>query len=129
MELDEKITGETSEPGTARIVIRDAKYIFTPRPEIEHIIHGIVTRGSVNLFVGMYGSKKTWSLISAAVCSSLNREWVGHMVKQGNVLIIDEESGDERLSRRLAMAIRGEYGTEETSPFLCKSRSIQLAQE
>ncbi len=32
--------------------------------------------------------------------------------KQGNVLIIDEESGNERLSRRLAMAIRGELADD-----------------
>jgi hypothetical protein len=114
MKLDEKITGEETKDETPRYIIRDAKYVLTPRPPIESIIQGIITKGSVNVLVGMFGSKKTWSAISAAVCDALAKEWLGHAVKQGVVLIIDEESGDERLSRRLAMALRGEVGSETT---------------
>jgi hypothetical protein len=97
-----------------RYVIRDAAYALQPRPPIEHVIQGFAARGSVNLMVGRFGTKKTYILLSASVHVALGKMWLGLMVQPGNVLIIDEESGDERLSRRLGMAIRGELGDEST---------------
>lgn len=91
-----------------RYVIREMDYFLQQRPPIEQIIENLVTAGSVNVWVGKYGSKKTWSLISAAVCVAAAKEWLTHTVKGGTVLIIDEESGEERLSRRIGMALRGE---------------------
>jgi len=117
MDLEKELAGKSTEGQEAkppRYTIRDAKYILTPRPPIESIIQGIITRGSVNVLVGKFGSKKTWSAISAGTCVALRKAWLGYSVMPGNVLIIDEESGDERLSRRLAMAIRGEMGGEST---------------
>ena len=68
-ELLMDIAGKSEKP--PRYIIRDAKYILTPRPPIESIIEGIITRGSVNVLVGKFGSKKTWSAISAGACVAL----------------------------------------------------------
>jgi hypothetical protein len=126
-ELLMDIAGKAEKP--PRYVIRDAKYILTPRPPIESIIEGIITRGSVNVLVGKFGSKKTWSAISAGACVALSKVWLGHPVKQGNVLIIDEESGDERLSRRLAMAIQGELADESIPIYYISLAQFNLYRE
>ncbi len=126
-ELMMDIAGKSEKP--PRYIIRDARYILTPRPPIESIIEGIITRGSVNVLVGKFGSKKTWSAISAGTCVALSKDWLGHPVKQGNVLIIDEESGNERLSRRLAMAIRGELADESIPIYYISLAQFNLFRE
>jgi RecA-family ATPase len=62
------------------------------------------------MFFGEPGSKKTFAMLSLAVCVALGKTWLGFMVKPCKVLIIDEESGERRLALRLGAAIRGELG-------------------
>jgi hypothetical protein len=97
-----------------RFVIRDAAFFLQPREPIEQIIGKIVAKGSVNTLVGKYGSKKTWFALWAAVCVALHKPCLGFPTTQGTVLLIDEESGEERLSRRMGMAIRGALGDKYT---------------
>lgn len=97
-----------------RFVVRNAAFALLPRPPLEWIVEKMLTAGSVSVFYGEPGSKKTYSLLSLAVCVGLGKPWLGFNTKQGKVLIIDEESGEDRLSLRLAAAIRGELGTEKT---------------
>jgi hypothetical protein len=97
-----------------RYVIRTAADALTPRPPIEFLIDGVLSKGSLNVWVGKFGSKKTQSIISAAVCTALGKPWLGFNTQQCVNLIIDEESGDDRLSRRLGMAIKGELGGPDT---------------
>ncbi len=64
------------------------------------------------MFYGEPGAKKTWALLSLAVCVALGKTWMGFAVKPRKVLIIDEESGDEWLTNRLEAAIQGELGDD-----------------
>ncbi|MFC2052844.1 AAA family ATPase [Chloroflexota bacterium] len=97
-----------------RYVIRNASYALSPHPPIEWIVEQLISEGSVSLFYGDPGSKKTYALLSLAVCVALGKSWLGFLVNQCKVLLIDEESGERRLSLRLAAAIRGELGDENT---------------
>jgi len=101
------------EPTRPRYTIRNAAYAMLPQPPIEYLIDRLITSGSVNVFFGEPGSKKTYSMISLAVCAAMGRDWlefgIGTPVK---VLIIDEESGERRLTSRLADTIRGELALD-----------------
>jgi hypothetical protein len=114
VEKQDTIVEETAGEFPPRYVIRDAAFVFSPQPPIEWILDQLISTGSVNLFYGEPGSKKTYALLSLAVCVALGRPWLGFLTITQRVLIIDEESGERRLTLRLAAAIRGEFGDENT---------------
>lgn len=94
-------------PKAGRYQVRGLDFYLQERPPIPYQIQNLITAGSVNVWVGMFGSKKTWSAISACMAVAANLTWLGMEVQQSTVLFIDEESGEDRLSRRMAMAYRG----------------------
>lgn len=96
-----------------RYEIRGIDYILEDHPPIQYIINKIVEEASVNIWVGKFGSKKTWAAISAAVCVAAGKEWLELETKQSSVLIIDEESGERRLAYRIKQALAGELITEK----------------
>lgn len=103
-----------------RYAIRNASYALSPHPPIEWIVEQLISEGSVNLFYGDPGTKKTYSMLSLAVCVALGKSWLGYVTKPRQVLIIDEESGDRRFALRLGATIRGELGDESTPiQFVC----------
>ncbi len=87
--------------------IRKDTDAMKPQPPIDYIIDTLITNASINVFYGEPGSKKTYSTLSMAVCVANGKDWLGFKTKQSPVLIIDEESGEKRLSRRLNETIRG----------------------
>ncbi|MDR3577229.1 MAG: AAA family ATPase [Anaerolineaceae bacterium] len=97
-----------------RFTIRNAAFAFQPQADLEWIVDKLISARSVNLFYGEPGAKKTFSLLSLAVCVALGKDWLGYGVKQRKILIVDEESGERRLTLRLRSAIRGELGDENT---------------
>lgn len=97
-----------------RYVIRNAAYVLQPQEPLEWLIRDLITKGSVSVFYGEGGSKKTYSLLSLAVCVALGKTWLNFDVIPCKVLFIDEESGERRLRLRLAAAIRGALGDEST---------------
>lgn len=97
-----------------RWIIRTAADALAPQPEVEYILKGLIIAGSVNLFYGEPGSKKTYAMIALAVCVASGLPWLEFGVDPCKVLIIDEESGDRRLLRRLGEALRGEELGPET---------------
>lgn len=100
-------------PGRARYIVRDAKYALQPQPPVEPIVEGVINHGDIGVPYGEPGSKKTYAFVcSLAVCVASGKDWVGFKTHRTKVLIIDEESGERRLSRRLAEAIRGELCDE-----------------
>lgn len=104
---------DEEEAKRTRYIIRNAAYALQPQPPIEYIIDKLISAGSVSLFYGEPGSKKTYALLSMAVCVALGKSWLGFTVTPRKVLIIDEESGERRLTLRLGAAIRGELGNED----------------
>lgn len=97
-----------------RWIVRTAADALAPQPPVEYVLKGLITAGSVNLFYGPPGSKKTYAMIAQAVCVASGLPWVEFGVEPRKVLIIDEESGERRLLRRLGEALRGEELGPET---------------
>ena len=97
-----------------RIVRRTAADALQPQPPIDWVIEKLFSAGSLSVLVGAPGTKKTYSLLSAAVCVALGKPWLNFPTKQGKALIIDEESGERRLARRLGEVLRGENGGADT---------------
>jgi len=87
--------------------VRNDAYAIQPQPPIDYIIGELITNSSLNVFYGEAGSKKTYSALSMAVAVANGKDWLGFTTKQSPVLIIDEESGEKRLSRRLNETMKG----------------------
>ena len=89
-----------------------ASEALQPQPPIDWIIgddsHGLLTSGSVGLMAGDGGIGKTFVALDLCVAKAMGRgQWLGFALAPGPVLLIDEESGDRRLKRRLADVIGG----------------------
>jgi hypothetical protein len=97
-----------------RYVLRNASFALSDLPPIEWIVGEMISAGSVSMFYGEPGSKKTYALLSMAICVAMGKPWLGQDVKPCKVLIVDEESGERRLALRLGLALRGEFGDENT---------------
>ncbi len=105
-----------------RYVIHNAAYALQPQPPVEEVVEGLIHRGDLILPYGESGSKKTYAMLSLAVCVNLGKDWLGFKTTKTKVLIIDEESGERRLSRRLGEAIRGELGNENINlEYVCRA--------
>lgn len=91
-----------------RYVVRTAADALQPQPPLSWLVDGIITRGSLSIFFGEPGAKKTYSLLSLAVSASIGKSWLGMNTKLCKVLVIDEESGEKRLSLRIGQVLRGE---------------------
>jgi RecA-family ATPase len=87
--------------------IRNDEYAMQPQPPIDYIVSDLITNSSLNVFYGEAGSKKTYSALSMAVAVANGKEWLGFSTKKAPVLIIDEESGEKRLSRRINETMKG----------------------
>lgn len=87
--------------------LRNDEYAIQPQPPIDYIIGDLITNSSLNVFYGEAGSKKTYSALSMAVAVANGKDWLGFSTKKSPVLIIDEESGEKRLSRRLHEVMMG----------------------
>jgi hypothetical protein len=109
-----------------RYNLRDAAFALQPREPIAHVVEHLITRGSVIAWVGKFGSKKTWIAIFLAVCVALGKAFLGKPTNGGSVLIIDEESGEDRLSRRLAAALRGMNGDGNTPVYFVSLAQFNL---
>ena len=97
-----------------RFVVRTAADALKPQAPLEWIVDRIISKGSVNIFYGDPGAKKTYALLSMAVCIAKGKPWLELTVIPCKVLFIDEETGEKRLSLRIAAALRGELAGEDT---------------
>ncbi|MCX6057761.1 MAG: AAA family ATPase [Chloroflexi bacterium] len=93
---------------------------FQCRPPITWIIDNFISAGSVNVFYGDAGSKKTWALLDMAVCVARGADWLNFKTTQSNVFIVDEESGRKRILDRMEHVARG-HSYDETVPVFCHS--------
>jgi hypothetical protein len=104
--------GECEEGKPPRYIRRNAAFALSDLPPMDYIVEPVIPSRSVGMFFGDPGTKKTYTMADLAVCVALIKRWLGYQVKGCKVLIIDEESGELRLARRLGAAIRGEGGDE-----------------
>jgi DNA-binding MarR family transcriptional regulator len=111
-----------TEPTAApdRFTIRWADSVYDQAPPLEFLVgmdrNGLITKGSVNLLVGEGGSKKTWAALDLAVCVAMGTNWLDFPTQQSAVLIVDEESGERRLKRRLFETLSGHLVKREDAP-------------
>lgn len=96
----------------SRFRLKTAKDVYQPREERKFIIEQIIQSGTLSIWVGAFGSKKSLSAIIASVCVALGKDWIGQKTIQSPILFIDEESGDWLLEERFEHAINGENGNE-----------------
>ncbi len=90
-----------------KVVIHTAAEAMKPQPPIKWIVEGLFSEGSVSLVVGEGGSKKTYMMLDCGICVALGQPWIGMATTKSKVLIIDEESGNRRMKRRLYELIKG----------------------
>jgi hypothetical protein len=109
-----------------RYTLRGIDYILEDHPPTPQIIEKIIDEASVNVWVGKWGSKKTWSFLSAAVCVISGKQWLGLKTEQCPVLIVDEESGDRRLALRIKQALAGELITDSPPIYFMSNAQINL---
>jgi len=95
--------------------VRNAAFALENQQPSEYIVQNLFGKGSVSVIPGAPGTKKTYSLLSCGVCVAMGEPWLRFNTKKSNVLFVDEESGEKRLSRRLGEVLRGEFGDETTA--------------
>lgn len=101
-------------------IVHDAREALEEQPPEEWIIENLITAGSVSVFYGAPGSKKTWSLLSMAIHVAIGKDWLGFKTQPVKVLVIDEESGEARFKRRLNKALNGALTGEDIQlKFVC----------
>jgi hypothetical protein len=94
-----------------------------PLPPVGYVVEGVFAEGSVNLIVGEPGSKKTFTMLDCGVSVSIAEKWLNFQTRKSVVLIIDEESGERRLKRRLAGVMRGHSIPKGKAKIFCTSLS------
>jgi hypothetical protein len=73
-----------------------------PQPAIPYQVGPFIARGEVDMLVAQGNSLKTWLAFSIALAVATGRPWLGqYVVLRGRVGILDFESGDYEIVRRL----------------------------
>lgn len=103
-----------------RYEILSAVDALQPQPPIEWVVDGLISAGSVNVFYGEGGSKKTWALLDMGICVARGDSWLNFKTQAGGVLVIDEESGRRRITRRIGEVLRG-HNADSDTPVYCIS--------
>jgi putative DNA primase/helicase len=86
-----------------------AELLARPVVPVEWLVAGIIPVGGRAIFSGMPGVGKTWLLLDLARAVALGRKWLGEFaVRQGRVLLVDEENSESLLQRRLKLLMSQE---------------------
>lgn len=101
---------EEAKNSLPRYQVYDGADTLLPRAPRKWVIEELVLERSLNLWVGKFGSKKTWSMLDAAVCAALGEEWVGYKTDPVNVMYFDQDMGIDNLMEYLGRTIRGHLG-------------------
>lgn len=96
------------------LLVHTAGEALQPQPPPDWIVENLFEAGAVCCFFGDGGAKKTYSLLSMAVCVASGLPWLQFKTHKSPVLFVDEESGRARFLRRLGEVLRGEDCGEDT---------------
>jgi DNA-binding HxlR family transcriptional regulator len=97
--VSKQLNGENQSEG---FVWHTADEALQPLAPIGWIVEPIFSAGSVNIVFGAAKSKKTYVMMDCLVAIARGAsQWLNYKVKQCPVLIVDEESGERRMKRRL----------------------------
>ncbi|MBM4424999.1 MAG: AAA family ATPase [Chloroflexi bacterium] len=115
--LTERILAhDPSTPKPQRFIVHSAADALKPQPPIDWIVERLFSAGSVAVVFGDGGSKKTYSMLDMSVCVAGGLHWLDFPTTQSAALFVDEESGNRRLSRRIAETLRGHCVNEDSPP-------------
>jgi hypothetical protein len=121
---------EAEEPTDNRFRLSWVDCVFDAAAPLEFLVgdetNGLITKGSVNLFVGAPGAKKTWAALDLAVCVAMGMNWLDFPTRQTSVLIVDEESGERRLKRRILETLNGHLVKRDDAPPIAYTSLAQL---
>lgn len=110
----------------ATINLKSAFHAMQPLPDIKHIVDGVIAEGTVGVPVGESGGGKSYAWMWAAACIARGEPFLGHKVKQGPILYIDEESNEALFQRRLQKVLAGSGGDENTLFFYTSLAGFDL---
>jgi hypothetical protein len=92
--------------GSSLFTVHSADEALPPPPPVEFVVEPIIESGTLNCFTGSAGKGKTWMLYDLGICIACGKKWLDFPTRQGRVLIIDRESGQKRIPRRLHRLMR-----------------------
>jgi hypothetical protein len=103
-----------------RFKIRTLADALKPQPPLEWRVEGLIAEGSFTIMPGAPGSGKTYLASDLCLCHAAGVPWLGRQTIKGPTLIVDEESGERRLSARLAAVARARGISEDAElSFTC----------
>ena len=117
--------GQTNTP-KPRYTLHTSHEFFDPRPPIEWIIDGVIAAGTLSVFFGDAGSKKTWALLDMAACVLHGQDWLNFKTTKKSVLYVDEDMGKSDLDNRGEMVWRGHSLPANPFMFYTSLESIDL---
>ena len=124
--LIEADAGPQPQQAKRRYTLHTACEALEPQPPILWVVERLFSAGSVSLIVGEGGSKKTFSMLDAAVCVARGESWLNFSTLKAPVLIIDEESGKRRMYRRLGDVLRGHDAGPDTPIYFTSIEQFNL---
>lgn len=75
-------------------------FLIAIKPE-SFVLQDMLIEGGLHIFTGVSGSGKTWVATDLCLSIAQGLNWLGKSTIQKNVFIMDEESGKDRLIRRM----------------------------
>jgi hypothetical protein len=98
-----------------RINIIPAIRALDPRPDPVYLVNSWLRAGTVNMFAGDGGSKKSYVAQFLANVLSLGSDFLGYPTTKTRVLYIDQEMGEEYILNRQSEIMRGIPGMDPHS--------------
>ncbi len=78
-------------------------------PPLDYLVDGLFVKNDVLMVAAYGGSLKTWDAMSLMLAVQTGKPWLGvHRVSQGNVMLLDYETGEYEVRRRLKLLAKGE---------------------
>ena len=89
------------------VVSWGAWHIVPPRPT--YLVEGLIPAATVGMFVAQGSSLKTWTALDVGRAIASGEAWLGRFpTKKGRVVILDFESGEYELHRRMYLLNGGQ---------------------
>ena len=99
------------------LTIRTAGEALMPLPPPDWLVEGLLASGSLSIVFGDAGTKKSYMMLGLAASVTLGQPWLRFKTQKGAALVVDEESTEDGLMRRLSGVLRG-LGSSTSNPLL-----------
>ncbi|HKR86457.1 MAG TPA: AAA family ATPase [Terriglobales bacterium] len=70
-------------------------------PDVDFIVPGIISRGSLTMWAGVPGAAKSYLILRLAIAAATGGEFLGRVCKKCPVLILDYENPAHEVRKRL----------------------------